>query len=147
MALYWSGAHVAVRYEDGRAEDERDYPADTIVFVMRPEQAGDPEFARAVRHVVALRTAGHGDGSHGEPAGGQPSARDDAERGAEGRFLENFLGGPDVCGADEGSPADEEGLDDLLRDWGMLYGGCAGFSEPPLVQLVINHCDDLVVTS
>ena len=86
MALYWSGARVKVRYEDEFREDERDCPEDTIVIVMKPGQADDPSFVRAVRHVVALRTLENemdrGEGrARDEKAGGREGHRGRAPRG------------------------------------------------------------------
>ena len=141
MALYWSGARVKVRRERELTEEDRGYPEDTMVIVMKPGQENDPSFARAVRHVVTLRTleherkSGYG-GRHGEAMRPSEKDRGDEEREeieAERRFMETFLddgglgfgepcgpcrpgefGGEDSC-EEDWTPFDEE-LPDFLRD-------------------------------
>ena len=161
MALYWSGARVKVRYERDFGEDERDCPEDTIVIVMKPGQEDDPSYVRAVRHVVALRTleseTGHGDerGPGDESAGERDDERpprDDRDAlEAERRFVETFLseGELDLGEALFGCA---DGLDDEepfpLRDF-LERGACGGCCEDwPVrrpMQIVIEHCDEMVI--
>lgn len=165
MALNWSGAHVRVRYENEVPEDERDCPGDTIVIVMRPGQESDPSFVRAVRDVVTLRTfdyqcgiSGPGSApeperaaSEGEKDGAPDAPREDGDREAleaERRFVEAFLGDEGALpGEDRLGPAggwDDLGLslDDLLGDG---CAGCGDWARRRTVQLVIGHCDEVVV--
>lgn len=191
MALYWSGARVKVRYEDGMREDELDYPEDTLVIVMKPGQEGSPSFARAVRHLVTLRTIEEEMGREAEREAwprasaahevaareaedretakrDRPAARgDERERGsgvgsqaeleAERRFVETFLA-DDELGLGFGDealfgmgPLDED-LPLLMRDLighetcpNRCGGACGGWPERGMVQLVVEHCDKLVV--
>lgn len=191
MALYWSGARVKVRYEDGMREDELDYPEDTLVIVMKPGQEGSPSFARAVRHVVTLRTIEEEVGREAEREAwprasaahevaareaedretakrNRPAARGgERERGsgvgsqaeleAERRFVETFLA-DDELGLGLGDetlfgmgPLDED-LPLLMRDLighetcpNRCGGACGGWPERGMVQLVVEHCDKLVV--
>ena len=106
MALYWSGARVKVRRERELTEEDQGYPEDTMVIVMKPGQENDPSFARAVRHVVTLRTLeheregraalhGHGTKGNGDepvrPSEKNRSCEEREEIEAERRFMETFL--------------------------------------------------------
>ena len=196
MALYWSGARVKVRRERELTEEDRGYPEDTMVIVMKPGQENDPSFARAVRHVVTLRTleherkSGYG-GRHGEAMRPSEKDRGDEEREeieAERRFMETFLddgglgfgepygcgpygfggscghgglggpcrpgefGGEDSC-EEDWTPFDDElsnFFHDLLDHDACIFPGgdsCTGGRERGMVQLVIEHCDRLVVAT
>lgn len=160
MALYWSGARVKVRYEDGYSDDERDCPKDTIVIVMKPGQEDDPSFVRAVRHVVALRTLEHEMGHEDEPGCEDVATgeKDEASRGredqaafeAERRFVERFLDDEErnldetlLGRADELAEEDPFSLGDLFgREACGDWGGC---HERYPMQIVIEHCDEMVI--
>lgn len=161
MALYWSGARVKVRYEDEFREDERDCPEDTIVIVMKPGQADDPSFVRAVRHVVALRTLENEMGRDEEQTHDEKTAdekdKEDARREdqaafeAERRFVEAFMA-EEERGMDEalfGRGEDGEYGEDLfsLRDLfeSEACGGCGNWLGRHPMQIVIEHCDEMVI--
>ena len=162
MALYWSGARVKVRYESDFGEDERDCPKDTIVIVMKPGQEDDPSYVRAVRHVVALRTLesemGHGDegGPEGERTeegdGGSERREDQAALEAERRFVETFLSegeldlGEALFGCADGLDDEEPfPLRDFLERGACGSCGCGDWPMRHPMQIVIEHCDEMVI--
>ena len=161
MALYWSGARVKVRYEDEFREDERDCPEDTIVIVMKPGQADDPSFVRAVRHVVALRTLenemdrgegrAHDEKAAGEKDTGDARREDQAAFEAERRFVEAFMA-EEERGTDEalfGRGGNDEYEEDpfSLRDLfeREACGSCGDWPVRHPVKIVIEHCDEMVI--
>lgn len=140
MALHWPDARVAVRFEREARDDERDYPPDTIVVVMRPDQVDDAGFVREMRRIVATRSIER------EYERRTDVARERDERGLERevtdeerRFVSNFLGDDDEL--------DEDGLPEFLDD---LLDETLGVSpwtpwQGTATHLVIGRCDQVIV--
>lgn len=162
MALYWSGARVKVRYESDFGEDERDCPKDTIVIVMKPGQEDDPSYVRAVRHVVALRTLEgemdrNEERAHDVEAAGEKDKEDERREDqavleAERRFVETFLSegeldlGEALFGCADGLDGEEPlPLRDFLERGACGSCGCVDWPMCHPMQVVIEHCDEMVI--
>lgn len=140
MALNWPDARVAIRFEKEPREDEKNYPPDTLVVVMRPDQVDNPAFVREMRRIVAARLI---------EREYEMTERDDSEnaRGSDGgetceeerRFVRNFLG-EDEDPEEDGLP---EFLDDLLDE---TYGIPSWTPwQGMATHLVIGRCGQVVV--
>ena len=138
MALNWPDARVAIRFERETREDEKGYPPDTVVVVMRPDQVDDPGFVREMRRIIAERSIEREYERRTEA--GQRTHGDDDVCEEERRFVSNFLG-EDEALEDDSLP---EFLDDLLDEtfgvpsWTPWRGTAT--------HLVIGRCDQVVVS-
>ena len=138
MALNWPDARVAVRFEREPREDEKGYPPDTIVVVMRPDQVDDPGFVREMRRIVATRSIEREYERRAETGRDDGRGREEEISEEERRFVDHFLGDDEAF--DDGVP---EFLDDLLDEslgvpsWTPWQGSAT--------QLVIGRCGQVVV--
>lgn len=138
MALNWPDARVAIRFEREAREDEKGYPPDTVVVVMRPDQVDDPGFVREMRRIIAERSIEREYERRTEAE--QRAHGDDEVCEEERRFVSNFLG-EDEALEDDSLP---EFLDDLLDEtfgvpsWTPWRGAAT--------HLVIGRCDQVVVS-
>ena len=163
MALYWPEARVAIVCSG--AEDAgggKDWPPEVLVVLMREGQQDCPEFVNAVRDLVGSRTMEHRcralDALYElgtvvpEPEGGNESAGEDpseAQR-AEAALREKLKEGPRGAGADE----EQAGDDEDIWGWGRYPSMPESLSalahlgewDAPETQVVINHCDEVVVS-
>lgn len=145
MALYWPQARLALEYGEVERRGQA-YAAGTLVLTMRPDQVDDPEFARAIRQIVALRVGGcacEGREAAGEAAGrageGRPEGipHDDLQRRsdeAERRFERNLL--------EEDVPDGAPGCDGTACGWDPLGFGP---DEAPAAHVVIGRCGSVTV--
>ena len=137
MALTWPDAGVAIRFEQETRDDEKGYPPDTVVVVMRPDQVDDRDFVREMRRIVATRSIEREYGRRAERARGDDDEGEVSEE--ERRFVSNFLG-DDERDEDDCLP---EFLDELIDEtfgvpcWTPWQGAAA--------NLVIGSCDKVVV--
>ena len=164
MALYWPEARLAVECAEVRGHTAEKTPG-VLVITMRPEQADDPEFAEAVRSLIMARTlererdvleglsgwredqgTRHGSGNETED---DEDRLADAEKRFEERLMDAETGPEGTTGDDAGArDSDSEGMpeDDPLAGWREPLSESLWSSEP-LVQVVVGHCDEVVVGS
>lgn len=165
MALYWPDARMAVECteaEGSQTGGERREDG-VLVISMRPEQADDPAFVEAMQQLVMARTVRHEREIYGRLMEGWERGKapapvcdapgeegpSEAERAFERSFVEsagnvNGMGGaPDKPSAASGNSDQEPRLDELLES----YLGQETYREGcgPLVQVVVQHCDELAV--
>lgn len=161
MALYWPEARVAVTSANAEgAHGEKDWPPEVLVVLMREGQQECPEFVEAVRDLVASRTMERRcralDALYElgtlvpEPEGEDV---DEGEEASESQRAEARLREQLADHADNSSEADGEDTDDL---WGWEHSaiGMGSLGMPPNLgswgtsdpQVVINHCDEVVVS-
>lgn len=137
MALHWPDAGVAIRFEREAREDEKGYPPDTVVVVMRPDQVDEPSFVREMRRIVATRSIEREYERRASTGSVDEGDREVSDE--ERRFVTNFFG-EDEDLDDSGLP---EFLDDLLDEslgvpsWTPWQGAA--------VHFVIGRCEQVVV--
>lgn len=166
MALYWPEARVAIVSEEGREQGgERDYPPEVVVVSLRAGQEECPEFVSGVRELVESRTMAQRcqkleslyelGTTIGAPEGTAHTEGEDASEAAraEERLCERLRASWGDLRSDEG---DDEGErdDEGLWEWGpgLAGGGTLGSLThvgewgAPETRIVINHCDEVVVS-
>lgn len=158
MALYWPEARVAVACEGAsRTCEQDDWPPEVVLVSMREGQEEQPEFVEAVRSLVLERTWERRreaamelcELSLGmpEPRGGELREGAEPTPGdrAEARLREALLGKGERAGDEPGGIGDERlweggGWDVPAVPLGIADWGALG------AQVVIHHCDEVVVT-
>lgn len=170
MALYWPEAQVAVVSEEARGQgSERDLPPEVVVILLRAGQEECPEFVSGVRELVEGRTMAHRcrtlesiyelGTEMGEPEGseGTEGEKDEPSQ-AEARLRERLMETWGAERADGTGPADDPADDEDLWGWerclegsgvsGGVLGSLTHVGEwgAPETQVVINHCDEVVIS-
>lgn len=156
MALYWPEARMTVECADAASQGDhgkaRDKDGD-LVITMRPEQADDPSFVGEMQRLVVTRGLERmrmayerliEGWEHGKvPTPTRKDVADERLGEAERRFERNFMKG--LADRDEGdaeardeAPSLDEVLESYLRSETYREGS-------PLVQVVVQHCDEVVV--